>query len=92
MIGYSHGHIWLKNDQVRPRYLIREIHAAGGDFKGPGFIALPNGRPNCTSGSNYEGGRLFESVETTIRYVKTYFIVRACCSNTEWTQLRIDRV
>jgi len=92
MICYVHGHIWLKNDQTSPRYLIREIHDAGGDFKGPGFIALPNGSPNCTSGSNYQGGRLFDSVEDAIKYLKKYFIVLACDTNTEWTQLIIDRV
>jgi hypothetical protein len=94
MICYVHGHIWLKNDQASPRYLIGEIHAAGGDFTGLGFISLPNPDFNtpCTGGTNYEGGRLFESVETAIRYLKQYFIVRACSSNTEWSQLNIDRV
>lgn len=92
MICYRHGHIWLKNDKTSPRYLIREIRDAGGDFRGAGFIALPDGLPKCTGGTNYEGGRSFAAVETAIRYLKQYFIVRACSSNTEWIQLRIDRV
>jgi hypothetical protein len=92
MICYVHGHIWLKNDQASPRYLIREIRSAGGEFTGQGFIPLPNGRPNCTSGSSYEGGRLFESVESAISYLKKYFIVLACATNTEWTQMKIEEI
>jgi len=92
MICYRHVHIWLKNDLASPRYLIREIRTAGGDFKGPGFISLPNPDFNnpCTGGTNYEGGRLFESIESAIRYLKKYFNVRACDTNTEWTQTNIN--
>ena len=92
MICNSHGHIWLKNDQASPRYLIREIRSAGGEFTALGFIPLPTGRPKCTGGPNYEGGRLFESVENAIRYLKEYFIVLACGDNTEWTKNRIDEI
>ena len=94
MICYVHGHIWLKNDQASPRYLIGEIHAAGGDFTGLGFISLPNPDFNnpCTGGPNYQGGRLFESVESAIRYLKMYFTVLACDANTEWSQIKIDGI
>jgi len=94
MICYKHVHIWLKNYLASPRYLIREIHDAGGDFTGPGFISLPNPDFNnpCTGGTNYEGGRLFESVESAISYLKKYFIVLACDANTEWTQMKIEEI
>ena len=92
MICKSHGHIWLKNDQASPRYLIREIQSAGGEFTGQGFIPLPNGRPKCTSGSNYEGGRLYESVEDAIKYLKRYFIVLSCKQNRKWNQDKIDNI
>lgn len=94
MICYKHVHIWLKNYLASPRYLIGEIHAAGGDFTGPGFISLPNPDFNnpCTGGTNYEGGRLFESVESAISYLKKYFIVLACDANTEWTQMKIEEI
>jgi hypothetical protein len=94
MICYGHGHIWLKNNQASPRYLIREIREAGGDFTGPGFIPLPNPDFNnpCTGGPNYEGGRLFESLENAIRYLKRHFTVLACDANSEWTQMKIDEV
>ena len=94
MICYRHVHIWLKNDSASPRYLISEIRTAGGDFKGPGFISLPNPDFNnpCTGGTNYEGGRLFESVESAIRYLKKYFTVLAFDANTIWTQMKIDGI
>jgi len=94
MICYKHVHIWLKNYLASPRYLIGEISGVGGNFESAGFITVGDGHATypCVGGTKYQGGRLFESVETAIKYLKQYFIVRACSSNTEWTQLIIDRV
>lgn len=94
MICFNHVHIWLKNDLASPRYLIREIADAGGNFEAGGFIPLGVGYANCpcVGGTNYQGGRLFDSVEDAIKYLKNYFTVLACQRNRDWTQYLIDNV
>jgi hypothetical protein len=94
MICYKHVHIWLKNYLASPRYLIGEIAGVGGNFESAGFISAGDGHATypCVGGTNYQGGRLFDSVEDAIKYLKKYFTVLACDTNTEWTQLIIDRV
>lgn len=94
MICYKHVHIWLKNYLASPRYLIGEIADAGGNFESNGIIALGGVHANypCVGGTNYQCGRLFNSVEDAIKYLKKYFTVIACENNTEWTQTKIGEI
>ena len=83
-------HIWLKNADASPRYLIGEIAATGGNFTdvAQGYEESKNGG-TCVTGTNYQGGRAFDSVEAAIKYLKTYFIVRGCRGNKTWTDEKI---
>lgn len=63
------------------RAMVDEIAAAGGNFLAlPGFnAALAPGCPTRrVGGSGYEGWRELGSVDTAIRYLQGYFVVRVC--------------
>lgn len=93
MICYKHGHIWLKNQGASPRYLICEIAGAGGDFEQEdGYIRLAPGQWPCVGGPNYQGGVPFGATGAAIRYLKRYFVVRACRGNRVWTDNAIRRL
>ncbi len=82
-------HIWLKNKNASPRYLIGEILKAGGSFATEvSYTVAPGGVPNCgVGGSNYAGGVRFDSIAAAVKYLKQYFDVKACKNNRKYNQV-----
>ena len=84
-------HIWLKNNMASPRYLIGEIHAAGGNFTTEaGYANAPHGVPHCVGGTNYQGGVRFDSIVAAVRYLKRFFTIKACRGNPHFDQAWVD--
>jgi hypothetical protein len=82
-------HIWLKNSDASPRYLIGEI---GESFTtADNYTDAPRGVPNCgVGGSNYQGGVRFDSDADAVKYLKRFFRVMACPGNQQFDQTWID--
>ena len=89
----DHGHIWLKEQDRSPRYLIGEIHQAGGNFlEEPTYIGLDGMNVRCVGGVGYEGGIRSGTADDAVRYLKQYFDVRACPDSQRFTQVLIDQL
>jgi hypothetical protein len=81
---WDHGQVDLKVNGAYQanRYLIGEIADAGGDFlTEPGYTEESAPETHCCSGSQYQGGVPFGSVQAAIRYLKQYFDIIACPNN-----------
>lgn len=89
---HKHPHLWLKNQNASPRYLIGEMLEAGGNFTAESnYTDAPGGVPNCgVGGSNYQGGVRFDSDVDAVRYMKRFFSVMACPGNQQFNQAWVD--
>lgn len=104
-ICYKHCCLDLQNKKCKGgRYLIGEIatHPRHGNLlaqtprcrvkgvcpPGPRII----GASCCWSGSAYEAGVHFASMEAAVKYLKNYFTVRACAGNSKYVQPWIDKL
>jgi hypothetical protein len=101
-ICWEHFCLDLQNNKCKGgRYLVGEIAAQGGNF----LAEKPrcrvdtkcrpspriNGETCCWSGSAYEAGVQFESMEAAIKYLKKYFTVKACDGNSKYDQPWINK-
>jgi len=98
-ICLKHHCLDLKSNDRSPRYLIEELGGVQA-FQKAGPICRvhgicpdgdrPDGKTCCWSGSGYEAGVHFDSIEDAVRYLKGHFDVRVCDGNFQVTQEWID--
>lgn len=89
----SHGSLDFKNDGAKgtTRYLIGEILAQGVDVtQDPDWEPSRDGKTCHHGGSNFQGRLNKDRVEDAVRYLKQFFVVKACPENETETQAWID--
>lgn len=75
------------------RCLIDEIAALGGNvLKHPNYHPSTGGATCHQGGKGYQGGISFGSVTDSVRYLRRYFIVKACPCNYTETQVWINKL
>lgn len=90
-----HGWLDLKGPGRRglTRHLISEIAQQGGNFKKEhGYKSSKSGYTHCMGGTGYQGGAPFGTIDDALRYLKKYFVLKACKGNNTFTQSYLNRL
>jgi hypothetical protein len=89
----THGSLDFKSQYARgnTRYLIGEIGRQGVDVtQDLRWVASDDGKTCHHGGSSYQGRLCMGSVADAVRFLKQFFVVRACRANRNQTQAWID--